>query len=141
MSKYTLVQHVNTASHHYRLRFGTAYEVIKLENDQWIYGFNPHQTFGYVRWCRNNYGTVSWQLYICKTVRSGRVSRVPGVRPGAEILLHARGKDAVRRTLSCLANIEKFQAISLENIPASFWRKSQNAREVRQTVPVYAPTI
>jgi hypothetical protein len=114
--------------------------MIQRANNQWYYAFKPHLTFAYVRWCRNAYGTVSWQLYICKTVCSGRVSRVPGVRPGAEILLRARGKEAVGRTLSCLAAIEKTHAVTLENIPASFWRKSQNAREVRQTFPVYAPT-
>ena len=138
MTNFTLVQHLKTPTHHYYLRFGCPVETIIQDKAQILCAFSPGQFFGYVRWFRNEYGTRSWQLYICQTVDSGRVSHIPGVRPGAQILFRARGKTAVQQALSYLKSLEHSQNIPLENIPASFWRKAQNNSVIRQSLPIYA---
>lgn len=79
-----------------------------LDRQRAVTWFGPGQIFGYVRWEANDYGTVLWRLYV---LRAGRphdlMSRVPGVVPGAEVLLRLDGKAKVKRGLAHIDTLEK----------------------------------
>ncbi len=64
---------------------------VKLRKSQKLYAFGVGQVFGYIRWKANKYGTVDWRLYICQASLSGQVTRVPGIIPGAKVLLSVHG--------------------------------------------------
>ena len=65
--------------------------------------FAAGQVFGYMRWEANEYGTRYWRCWVLRAGGDGaRLHRVPGVRPGAEILLDARGKARVKRALEAI---------------------------------------
>ena len=43
-----------------------------------------------IRWESNDYGTTRWQLMVMQACTPlDAVQRIPGVRPGARLLLHA----------------------------------------------------
>ena len=139
MSRYTLVHCKTTDRCRYRLRFGDAVQTIRFDEYNALSAFKPYQVFGYIRWKRNDFGTQSWLLFICEIVPSARLTRVPGLYPGAEILFRARGKVAVKRTLSWLVRLEKKAQYPLELLPASYWRQAQNAALIHQPMPDYRP--
>lgn len=69
--------------------------------------FKPDSLFALELWAANDYGTVLWMIYILRSVWPGeRANRVPQVTPGAEILLSARGKGRVLRTLAWLEKLQ-----------------------------------
>jgi hypothetical protein len=82
--------------------------------------FSAGQVFGYERWRGDKYGTQAWSLWVCETVDTGAYTQVPGVMPGANLLLHVRGKTKVKRALACLDALREDQN-SLENRPAELW--------------------
>lgn len=122
--KYTLVTEHYVRGHcNHRLRFGIGQAVIKQGKGLKFHAFNIHQTFGMIRWQRNEYGTILWTLYICETSSAGRVTKIPGVYPGAHILFRARGTKAMRRSLEQLDRLEKRVGGDLAIVPTAYWRK------------------
>ena len=51
-----------------------------------------------IRWQANDYGTIRWQLMVICTPMDAQ--RIPGVQPGARLLLHAGGDNQVRAVLA-----------------------------------------
>ena len=136
MGEFTLVEDIYARnSCHHRLRFGSPDHVIRLDKTKRMMAFRPGKAFGYIRWTRNRYGTQNWQLIIAQANSSGRISEYPGLYPGADIWFRARGKSAVKRALAWLDKVEKRSDIPLENLPESFWRRAENARFLRKSLP------
>ena len=131
--KYTLVTEHYVRGHcNHRLRFGIGQAVIKQRKGLKLHAFKPHQIFGLIRWQRNEYGTILWTLYICEAAQKGRVTQIPGVYPGANLLFRARGSKAMRRCLQQLDRLEKRIGGDLGILPTAYWRKlaSSNDRNI-----------
>ncbi len=122
--KYTLVTEHYVRGHcNHRLRFGIGKTVVKQGKGVKLHAFKPLQTFGFIRWQRNEYGTILWTLYICEAAMPGRVTEIPGVYPGANLLFRARGSKATRRSLEQLDRLENRIGGDLSIVPAAYWRK------------------
>ena len=104
-----------------RLIFGESCLEVRRGWHRKLAVFTPGNRFGYERWCGDKYGTQAWSLMICETVKVSPMTQIPGVMPGANLLLHARGKTKVKRALACLDAL-KDDKNSLENRPAGLWR-------------------
>ncbi|GKS84384.1 hypothetical protein AVMA1855_09550 [Acidovorax sp. SUPP1855] len=64
------------------------------------------------------------------------VQRIPGVQPGARLLLHAEGEQKVR---AVLVNIDAIEAIGIAAIDVSpaYWRTLSNRLAARLSLPDY----
>ncbi|WP_121395604.1 DUF2840 domain-containing protein, partial [Pseudomonas aeruginosa] len=79
------------------LRFGEPARTLRLDHWRRCAVFLPGAMFCRIRWQANDYGTVRWQLMVMQAgTPLDAVQRIPGVRPGARLLLHAEGENAVR---------------------------------------------
>src|SRR3546814_2781179 len=62
--------------------------------------FLPGAMFCRIRWQANDYGTIRWQLMVMQACTPlDAAQRIPGVQPGARLLLHAEGENQVRAVL------------------------------------------
>ena len=83
--------------------------------------FNPSQVFGFVRWRGDQYGTQTWRVVVAQAGRPGeRITRIPGVKPGAHLLLHAFGKTRAKRALRVIDMLS--EAHVLHEIAPAYWR-------------------
>ena len=64
------------------------------------------------------------------------VERIPGVRPGARLLLHAEGENAVRAVLERIDGIEG-QGIAAIDVSPAYWRTLGNRLAARLALPEY----
>ena len=119
------------------LRFGEpAYHV---QRDRWrrVAAFWPASIFCRIRWQANEYGTVRWQLMVMQAgTPLDAVQRIPGVRPGARLLLHAEGENAVRAVLERIDGIEALGIAAIDVSPA-YWRTLGNRLAARLALPEY----
>ena len=83
--------------------------------------FAAGQVFGYERWFANQYGTQVWTLCVGKAVQGGYFTRLPGIKPGADIWVMARGKTQVKRLFSAL-DAMKEAGIKPEDVCEHRWR-------------------
>lgn len=118
------------------LRFGEpAYAV----RDRWrrMAAFWPGSLFCRIRWEANDYGTVRWQLMVMRACTALDVAqRIPGVQPGARLLLHAEGERQVRATLACIDAIEALNIAPADTSPA-YWCMLGNRLAARLPLPDY----
>lgn len=119
--------HKKTTNH--RLRFGTPISTIRLGWHRSAAIFMPDQTFGYIRWTGNKYGTQDWQLFVCKASISNQLTRIPGVMPAAELLLHTRGSTRTKRALQLIDELE-IQYGHLAKVSVSHWKYLHNQLEI-----------
>ena len=83
--------------------------------------FKPLQIFGFVRWRGDQYGTQTWRVIVAQAGRPGeRLTRIPGVSPGARLLLHAFGKTRSKRALRVIDMLS--EAHVLHGIAPAYWR-------------------
>lgn len=88
--------------------------------------FAPGSVFAYVDWRAGDYGTIHWTLAILRAGQPvGRLTRWPGVRPGAELLLGVRGKAAVARAFAAIDTVEA-AGIAPEQVDPDHWRCTAN---------------
>ena len=128
----------------HRLRFGTPVIETRLGWHSRLASFKPGHIFGYIRWSANDYGTQDWRLFVCKaggfhsqnlgldggnTGHHNRLTRIPGVLPGAHILLQSQGKARVKRALGYIDTLEK-ETNQLALVTESYWRHLHNRLEV-----------
>ncbi len=116
-----------------RLIFGEP--VLKIRRD-WrreFAAFSPGQVFAYERWRGDKYGTQDWRLFVCAATHGGPVTAVPGVSPGAQILLCAKGKARVKRALNLFDDLKITHGV-LEDIPPQRWLRLHNAIETGRVV-------
>lgn len=91
----------------HRILFGEPIRWVRLDWQRKLAVFQPGQIFGYERWRGDKYGTQLWQIFVVRAVPSGQsAERIPGVRPGAETLLSAQGKDRAKRALKLIEQVK-----------------------------------
>ena len=119
------------------LRFGEPARTHQLDRWRRSAVFLPGAVFCRVRWQANDYGTVRWQLMVMQacTPLDG-VQRIPGVQPGARLLLHAEGDGQVRAVLE---RIDAIEALGIAPADASptYWRTLANRLAARLPLPDY----
>ncbi|HCE5671712.1 TPA: DUF2840 domain-containing protein, partial [Pseudomonas aeruginosa] len=74
------------------LRFGEPARTHQLDRWRRCAVFLPGAMLCRIRWQANDYGTVRWQLMVMQACTPlDAAQRIPGVQPGARLLLHAEG--------------------------------------------------
>ena len=97
------------------LRFGEPARTLQLDRWRRSAVFLPGTMFCRIRWHANDYGTVRWQLMVMQAATPlDDVQRIPGVRPGARLLLHAEGENAVRAVLERIDSIDEADTAAFE---------------------------
>ncbi len=109
----------------HRLRFGAPLTEARLDWRRKLVAFAPGSVFGYIRWRANRFGTQDWRLFVLRSVESGALSTVPGVMPGADILLATRGTTRTQRAFDHLDTLEQ-DAGGLSHVTDAYWRHLHN---------------
>ena len=119
------------------LRFGEPARTLRLDRWRRCAVFLPAAMFCRIRWQANDYGTIRWQLMVMQAgTPLDDVQRIPGVRPGARLLLHAEGENAVRAVLERIDAIEALDIAAIDVSPA-YWRTLGNRLGARLALPEY----
>lgn len=119
------------------LRFGEPARIVRLDRWRRCAVFLPGVVFCRIRWQANDYGTVRWQLMVMQacTPLDG-AQRIPGVQPGARLLLHAEGDGQVRAVLERIDAIEA-RGIAPADASPAYWRTLANRLAARLPLPDY----
>ncbi len=108
------------------IRFGAPVSERTLDRRKRITSFAPGSIFAFVRWASNGYGTLVSRIDILRACNSGEAySTVPGVKPGAEILLRTHGWDKVQRVLRAIDAVEAL-GFPPQDICPDHWRHIHN---------------
>lgn len=119
------------------LRFGEPARTLRLDHWRRCAVFLPGAMFCRIRWQANDYGTVRWQLMVMQAgTPLDDVQCIPGVRPGARLLLHAEGENAVRAVLERIDGIDA-QGIAAIDVSPAYWRTLGNRLAARLALPEY----
>lgn len=119
------------------LRFGEPARTIRLDRWRRVAVFLPSAMFCRIRWQANDYGTVRWQLMVMQACTPlDAAQRIPGVLPGARLLLHAEGEPAVRAVLTQIDAI-KALGIAPTAVSPAYWRTLGNRLAARLPLPAY----
>ncbi|MCY1289370.1 hypothetical protein D9M68_802240 [compost metagenome] len=119
------------------LRFGEPARMLRLDRWRRCAVFLPCAMFCRVRWEANDYGTIRWQLMVMQAATPlDDMQRIPGVQPGARLLLHAEGENAVRAVLERIDGIEG-QDIAAIDVSPAYWRTLGNRLAARLALPEY----
>ncbi|SAK15267.1 hypothetical protein UA18_01207 [Burkholderia multivorans] len=119
------------------LRFGEPARVVRLDHRRRVAVFLPRAMFCRIHWQANDYGTIRWQLMVMQACTPlDTVQRIPGVLPGARLLLHAEGEPVVRAVLAQLDAIEA-QNIAPVDVSPAYWRTLGNRLAARLPLPTY----
>ena len=119
------------------LRFGDPARIIRFDRWRRCAVFTPNAVLCRIRWQANDYGTIRWQLMVMQTATPlDAVQRIPGVQPGARLLLHAEGDANVRAVLERIDAIETLGIAAIDVSPA-YWRTLGNRLAARLALPEY----
>ncbi|MBR7896938.1 DUF2840 domain-containing protein [Burkholderia multivorans] len=119
------------------LRFGEPARIIRLDRWRRVAVFLPSAMFCRIHWQANDYGTIRWQLMVMQACTPlDAAQRIPGVLPGARLLLHAEGEPAVRAVLAQLDAIEA-RGIAPADVSPAYWRTLGNRLAARLPLPAY----
>ena len=119
------------------LRFGEPARTFQLDRWRRCAMFMPGAILCRVRWQANDYGTIRWQLMVMQAATPlDAVQRIPGVQPGACLLLHAEGDANVRAMLERIDGIEALGIAAIDVSPA-YWRTLGNRLAARLALPEY----
>ena len=120
------------------LRFGEPARTHQLDRWRRCAVFQPGAMFCRIRWQANDYGTIRWQLMVMQACTPlDAAQRIPGVQPGARLLLHAEGDKAVRAVLERIDAIEALGIAPVRASPA-YWRTLANRLAARLPLPEYS---
>jgi hypothetical protein len=120
------------------LRFGEPARTHQLDRWRRCAVFLPGAMLCRIRWQANDYGTVRWQLMVMQACTPlDAAQRIPGVQPGARLLLHAEGENQVRAVLECIDAIEALGIEPAEVSPA-YWRTLGNRLAAHLPLPDYS---
>jgi hypothetical protein len=119
------------------LRFGDPARIIRFDRWRRCAVFTPNAVLCRIRWQANDYGTIRWQLMVMQacTPLDG-AQRIPGVQPGACLLLHAEGDASVRAVLERIDGIEALGIAAIDVSPA-YWRTLANRLAAHLSLPEY----
>ncbi|WP_235501175.1 DUF2840 domain-containing protein [Hydrogenophaga sp. Root209] len=121
------------------LRFGQPEHTLQLDHWRRCAVFKPLATFCRVRWQANDHGTTLWQLMVLQAgAPLDTLQRLPGVRPGARLLLHAEGELKVRTVLQQIDAIEA-QGIDACTVATAYWCTLGNRLAAWTAGPSSAP--
>ena len=112
----------------HRIVFGEPQMEVRRGWRRKIAAFAPGAVFSYERWRGDQYGTQDWLLFICEAAAAGAIVKIPGVLPGADILLAAKGKTRVKRVFAAMDQMCGAFG-PLEQIPPWRWRRLHNEIE------------
>ena len=119
------------------LRFGEPARTLRLDDWRRCAVFLPGAMFCRIRWQANDYGTIRWQLMVMQACTPlDAAQRIPGVQPGARLLLHAEGDANVRAVLERIDGIEALGIAAIDVSPA-YWRTLGNRLAARLALPEY----
>jgi len=119
------------------LRFGKAAHIHRIDRWRRCAVFLPTAIFCRIRWQANAYGTVRWQLMVMQAgTPLDAIQRIPGVQPGARLLLHAEGEKQVRAMLKRIDAIGA-QGIAPTAVSPAYWRTLANRLSARLPLPDY----
>ena len=119
------------------LRFGEPARTHQLDRWRRCAVFQPGAMFCRIRWQANDYGTVRWQLMVMQACTPlDAAQRIPGVQPGARLLLHAEGGNQVRAVLERIDAIEVL-GIAPAAVSPAYWRTLANRLAARLPLPEY----
>ena len=104
-----------------RLLFGRPTKSLRVSEKQEELRFKPLQMFGFAHWRGDQYGTQTWRVVVAQAGCPGeQLTRIPGVNPGAHLLLHAFGKTRAKRALRVIDMLS--EAHVLHEIAPAYWR-------------------
>ena len=119
------------------LRFGEPARTLRLDRWRRCAVFLPDAVLCRIRWQSNDYGTIRWQLMVMQACTPlDAAQRIPGVQPGARLLLHAEGENAVRAVLERIDGIDA-QGITAIDVSPAYWRTLGNRLAARLPLPEY----
>ena len=119
------------------LRFGEPARTLRLDDWRRCAVFLPGAMLCRIRWQANDYGTIRWQLMVMQACPPlDAAQRIPGVQPGARLLLHAEGDANVRAVLERIDGIEALGIAAIDVSPA-YWRTLGNRLAARSPLPEY----
>ena len=119
------------------LRFGEPARTLRLDDWRRCAVFLPGAMFCRIRWQANDYGTIRWQLMVMQACTPlDAAQRIPGVQPGARLLLHAEGENQVRAVLERIDAIEAL-GIAPNGASPAYWRTLANRLAARLPLPEY----
>ena len=119
------------------LRFGEPARTLQLDRWRRCAVFLPGAMLCRIRWQANDYGTVRWQLMVMQACTPlNAAQRIPGVQPGARLLLHAEGEQSVRAVLERIDAIEAL-GIAPGGASPAYWRTLANRLAARLPLPEY----
>ncbi|MBO9749597.1 DUF2840 domain-containing protein [Xanthomonas phaseoli pv. dieffenbachiae] len=119
------------------LRFGEPARTLRLDGWRRCAVFLPGAILCRVRWQANDYGTIRWQLMVMQAATPlDALQRIPGVQPGACLLLHAEGDANVRAVLERIDDIEALGIAAIDVSPA-YWRTLANRLAAHSPLPEY----
>jgi hypothetical protein len=117
------------------LRFGEPARTHQLDRWRRCAVFLPGAMFCRIRWQANDYGTIRWQLMVMQACTPlDAAQRIPGVQPGARLLLHAEGENQVRAVLE---RIDAIEALGIAPSPC-LARVLAHARQPARCAPAAA---
>jgi hypothetical protein len=119
------------------LRFGHPERELRFDRWRGCAVFLPAATFCRVRWESNDHGTTRWQLLVLRACTPlDAVQRIPGIQPGARLLLCAEGEQQVP---SVLQQIDTIEALGIDPVAVSpaYWRTLGNRLAARMALPAY----
>jgi hypothetical protein len=120
------------------LRFGKPVRREGRTRAQRTHYFVPDAIFGLIRWHGNEYGATLWQLSILRAVRPQQAaSTIPGVMPGAEVLLRVSSVSNVRWVLSLIRQIEA-RGIPATDVSPDYWHCVYHRLAARIAAPDYS---
>ena len=119
------------------LRFGEPVRTLQLDRWRRCAVFLPNAMLCRIRWQANDYGTIRWQLMVMQACTPlDAVQRIPGVQPGARLLLHTEGDANVRAVLERIDGIETL-GIAPAAVSPAYWRTLANRLAARSPLPEY----
>ena len=119
------------------LRFGEPARTLRLDGWRRCAVFLPNAMLCRIRWQANDYGTIRWQLMVMQAATPlDAAQRIPGVQPGARLLLHAEGDANVRAVLKRIDGIEAL-GIAPAAVSPAYWRTLANRLAARSALPEY----
>jgi hypothetical protein len=91
----------------HRLAFGHPVAERVIDAEHRVILFSPGSTFSVIRWASNDYGSIITRIEILRAARAGEsYTRVPFMRPGAELLLRVSGWSDVQRTIQIIDAVQ-----------------------------------
>lgn len=107
-------------------RFRTPISERTLDRRRRVATFAPGAIFGFIRWASNAHGTLVSRIDILRACDNGEpCPTVPGVKPGAEILLRTVGWEKVQPVLRAIDAVEALGILQHEVCP-NHWRHLHN---------------